>query len=165
MSTHQPSGGTNHHTADTLDTPPWARAESLQGRSQAESRSRTADRAAHTPADDTAQVSASPVLPAQGSPTINRDIDPALPAQPSPSHQTAVPTRPNRRRRLAQRLRILVTRTRAIAWKLVKLSGEEFVKGFANKAGAITALVLGVLVVAYTLGVNPADAVRRILGM
>ncbi|WP_326783074.1 hypothetical protein [Streptomyces sp. NBC_00151] len=54
---------------------------------------------------------------------------------------------------------------RALAWKLVKLSGEEFIKGFANKAGSITALVLGVVVVAYVLGVDPADAVRRILCM
>ncbi|MFF9810786.1 hypothetical protein ACF1G5_37865 [Streptomyces coeruleorubidus] len=96
---------------------------------------------------------------------MNRDIDPALPVQPSPGHQAAAPARPNRRRRLAQRLRIIAARTRAIAWKLVKLSGEEFVKGFANKAGAVTALVLGVLVVAHVLGVNPADAVRRMLGM
>ncbi|MEQ6028112.1 hypothetical protein SOM70_36780 [Streptomyces salinarius] len=43
---------------------------------------------------------------------------------------------------------MLVVRARALVWKLVKLSGEEFVKGFANKAGGITALALGVLVVA-----------------
>ncbi|MFI2636703.1 hypothetical protein ACH5A2_41105 [Streptomyces collinus] len=96
---------------------------------------------------------------------MNRDIDPALPVHPSPGHQAAVATRPNRRRRLAQRLRIIAARTRAIAWKVVKLSGEEFVKGFANKAGGITALVLGVIVVAYALGVDPAEAVRRMLGM
>ncbi|MFH9990524.1 hypothetical protein [Streptomyces luteogriseus] len=47
----------------------------------------------------------------------------------------------------------------------MKLSGEEFVKGFANKAGGITALVLGVIVVAYELGLDPAEAVRRMLGM
>ncbi|MET8894041.1 DDE-type integrase/transposase/recombinase [Streptomyces albogriseolus] len=40
-----------------LDTPPRARAAAPQGRSPAESRSWTADRAAHTPADDTTQVS------------------------------------------------------------------------------------------------------------
>ncbi|MER5295442.1 hypothetical protein ABT382_25725 [Streptomyces pharetrae] len=96
---------------------------------------------------------------------MNRDTDPVLPDQPSPDHQTAVSARPDRRRRLAQRLRIIAARTRAIAWKLVKLSGEEFVKGFANKAGAVTALVLGVVIVAHVLGVNPADAVRRMLGM
>ncbi|MFE9976032.1 hypothetical protein ACFYRD_36290 [Streptomyces hirsutus] len=97
---------------------------------------------------------------------MNRDVDPVLSDQPSPGHQAVVPAHPNRqRRRLVQRLRILAAHMRAIAWKLVKLSGEEFVKGFANKAGAVTALVLGVLVVAYVLGVDPADAVRRILGM
>ncbi len=47
----------------------------------------------------------------------------------------------------------------------MKLSGEEFVKGFANKAGAVTALVLGVVAVAYALGIDPAEAVRRMLGM
>ncbi|AXI91210.1 hypothetical protein SAM9427_36120 (plasmid) [Streptomyces sp. ETH9427] len=94
-----------------------------------------------------------------------RDVDPVLPAQPFPDHQAAVPARPYWRRRFVQRLRLLTARTRAITWKLVKLSGEEFVKGFANKAGAVTALILGVLVVAHVLGVNPADAVRRILGM
>ncbi|MCG8971467.1 hypothetical protein [Streptomyces sp. CL12-4] len=47
----------------------------------------------------------------------------------------------------------------------MKLSGEEFVKGFANKAGAVTALVLGVIVVAQVLGLDPTDAVRRILGV
>jgi hypothetical protein len=96
---------------------------------------------------------------------MNRDTDPVLPDQPSPDHRAAVSARPDRRRRLAQRLRIIAARTRAIAWKLVKLSGEEFVKGFANKAGAVTALVLGVVIVAHVLGVNPADAVRRMLGM
>ncbi len=37
--------------------------------------------------------------------------------------------------------------------------------GFANKAGAGTALVLGALLVAHMLGVDPTDAVRRILDM
>ncbi|MFJ6900555.1 hypothetical protein [Streptomyces hokutonensis] len=148
-----------------LETPPWARAEAPQGRSQAESR-RTADRAAHTHADDTTQVSAIPVLPAQRSPTMFRDIDPELPAQPSPDHQAAIPAHLNRSQRLAaQRLRIITARTRAIAWKLVKLSVEEFVKGFANKAGAITALALGAVAITYVLGVHPTDAVRRVLGM
>ncbi|MFJ9026702.1 hypothetical protein ACIRPU_43225 [Streptomyces sp. NPDC102259] len=96
---------------------------------------------------------------------MNRDVDPALPVQPSLGHQAAVPERPNRRRRLAQRLRIIAARTRAIAWKLVKLSGEEFVKGFANKAGATTALVLGAALVSWVLGLDPADVVRRVLGM
>ncbi|MPY49942.1 hypothetical protein [Streptomyces acidicola] len=164
MTTHQVAGGTHAPIAATLNTPPWARAETPQGRSQAESR-RTADRAAHTPADDTTRVSAFPALPAQRSPTMSRDIDPALPVQPSPGHQATTPASPNPSRRLAQRLRIMAARTRAIAWKLVKLSGEEYIKGFANKAGAITAPVLGVGAVAYVLGVDPADAVRRMLGM
>ncbi|WP_189152286.1 hypothetical protein [Streptomyces lacrimifluminis] len=95
-----------------------------------------------------------------------RDIDPELPMQPSPGQQASIPSRPTRwHRRLVQRLRIITARTRAIIWKLVKLSGEEFVKGFANKAGAITALVLGVVAIAYALGIDPADAVRRVLGM
>ncbi|MDQ0904693.1 hypothetical protein QFZ22_000678 [Streptomyces canus] len=96
---------------------------------------------------------------------MNRDVDPALPVQPSPGHQAAVPARTSRSRRLARRVRIIAARIRAIAWKLVKLSGEEFVKGFANKAGAVTALVLGAVAVAYALGIDPADAVRRVLGM
>jgi hypothetical protein len=81
---------------------------------------------------------------------MSRDIDPA---------------RPNRSRRLIRRLRVIAARTRVIAWKAVKLSGEEFVKGFANKAGAITALALSVIVGAYALGIDPADAVRRTLGV
>ncbi|MEV5089464.1 hypothetical protein AB0N18_16395 [Streptomyces griseoincarnatus] len=93
-----------------------------------------------------------------------RDIDPELPAQPCPDHQAAVPAGPNRSQRLARRLRIITARTRAIAWKLVKLSIKEFVKGFAKKAGAITASVVGVIVGAYALGIDPADAVRRMLG-
>lgn len=83
-------------------------------------------------------------------PTITRD---------HPCHQAPQATS------YARRLRIIAARMRALAWKLVKLSGEEFIKGFANKAGSITALVLGVVVVAYVLGVDPADAVRRILCM
>ncbi|MCX4625137.1 hypothetical protein [Streptomyces albogriseolus] len=110
-------------------------------------------------------MSAPLVLPAQRSPTTNRDVDPALSVQPSPGPQAAVRARPDRRRRFVQRLRLLAARTRAITWKLMKLSGQEFVKGFANKAGAVTALVLGVLVMAHVLGVEPADAIRRILGM
>jgi hypothetical protein len=38
-----------------------------------------------------------------------------------------VPARPDRCRRFVQRLRMLAAHTRAIAWKLVKLSGEEYV--------------------------------------
>ncbi|WP_327692400.1 hypothetical protein [Streptomyces sp. NBC_00459] len=96
---------------------------------------------------------------------MSRDIDPALPAQPCPDRRAAVLANPNRAHRLTRRLRIMTARMRAITWKLVTLSGEEFVKGFANKAGGIAALVLGVAVVAYVLGVDPDDAVRRMLGM
>ncbi|MCQ8195064.1 hypothetical protein [Streptomyces rugosispiralis] len=95
---------------------------------------------------------------------MHRDIDSALPVQPSLGHQAAVPANPSRSR-LARRLRLIAARARAIAWKLVKLSGEEFVKGFANKAGSITALVPGAVVVACMLGLDPADVVRRVLGM
>ncbi|MGW9400703.1 hypothetical protein [Streptomyces sp. NPDC055642] len=58
----------------------------------------------------------------------------------------------------------MTARTRVIAWKLVKLSGEECIKGLANQAGAVTTVVLGLLVVTHVLGLDPADAVRRILG-
>ncbi|MFG3480130.1 hypothetical protein ACGF3K_33630 [Streptomyces sp. NPDC047980] len=81
---------------------------------------------------------------------MSRDIDPVC---------------PDRSRRLIRRLRVIAARIRAIAWKAVKLSGEEFVKGFANKTGALAALALSVIVVAHVLGVDPADAVRRMLGM
>ncbi|MFE6946040.1 hypothetical protein [Streptomyces chartreusis] len=94
---------------------------------------------------------------------MSRDIDPELP--PSPGQQAFILACPTRSRRLIQRLRIITARTRAIIWKLVRLSGEEYVKGFANKAGAITALVLGVMAVAHVLGIDPAEAVRRVLGM
>lgn len=51
MTSHQTPGATPAPIAATLNTPTLGRAEALQGRSP-ESRSRTADRAAHTPADD-----------------------------------------------------------------------------------------------------------------
>ncbi|GGY73577.1 hypothetical protein GCM10010342_71770 [Streptomyces anulatus] len=98
MSTHQAPGAVNEPTGPTLNettgptlvaTPPWARVETPQGRSHAESSSRTADRAAHTPADDTTQVSAVLDPPAQGSSIMTRDNVPN-PAQPS----TSVPAQP-----------------------------------------------------------------------
>jgi hypothetical protein len=85
MTSRQTARATPAPIAATLNTPTLGRAETPQGRSPAESRSRTADRAAHTPADDTTQVSAPPVLPAQRSPTMNRDVDPVLADQPSPT--------------------------------------------------------------------------------
>lgn len=90
MSTHQTPGAVNDPTGPTLvTTPPWARVETPQGRSHAESRSRTADRAAHTPADDTTQVSAVLDPPAQGSSIMTRDNVP-IPTQPS----APAPTQP-----------------------------------------------------------------------
>lgn len=100
MSTHQAPGAVNEPTGPTLDettgptlvaTPPWARVETPQGRSHAESRSRTADRAAHTPADDTTQVSAVLDPPAQGSSIMTRDNVPT-PTQPSTSAPAQPPT-------------------------------------------------------------------------
>ncbi len=87
MTTHQAAGATNTPTAATLDTtPPWARAEApQQGRAHAESRSRTADRAAHTPADDTTQVSAVLDPSAQGSIIMTRDNVPAPVQPPDPA--------------------------------------------------------------------------------
>lgn len=85
---------------------------------------------------------------------MNRDTDPALPRPPG---HRARPTR-------TRRLRILVARLRALAWKLVRLSGEEFVKSFANKASGITAPALGAFGIAYLLGVDPGDAVRSMHG-
>ncbi len=89
MTTRQTPGATPAPIAATLNTPPWARAETPQGRSQAESRSRTADRAAHTPADDTTQVSAVLDLSAQGSSIMTRDNVPApvQPPDPAPAPQ------------------------------------------------------------------------------
>lgn len=103
MTRHQAPGGTPAPIAATLNTPPWARAKTLQGRSQAESRSRTADRKARsTPTRTTPhQVSADPDLSAQEGDIITRDNGPACtdPIQPSapaqapqqPAPRTGVP--------------------------------------------------------------------------
>lgn len=82
MTTRQAPGATPAPIAATLNTPPWARAEAPQGRARAESYSRTADRAAHAPADDTTQVSAVFDPSAQGSSLMTRDNDLAR-VQPS----------------------------------------------------------------------------------
>lgn len=86
MTTRQTAGGTHARIAASLETPPWARADAPQGRSQAESRSRTADReACTTPTRTTpAQVSAVLDSSAQGSSIMTRDNVPA-PVQP-PDH-------------------------------------------------------------------------------
>lgn len=97
MSTHQAPGAVNGPTGPTLNettgpspvaTPLWARVTTAQGRSHAESRSRTADRAAHTPADDTTQVSAVLDPPAQGSSIMTRDN---VPNPTPPVHIGATP--------------------------------------------------------------------------
>ena len=89
MTTRQTTEGSLAPIAATLNTPTLGRAETPQGRSQAESRSRTADRAAHTPADDTTQVSAVLDPSAQGSSIMTRDNVPApvQPPDPSPARQ------------------------------------------------------------------------------
>ncbi|MFE3270979.1 hypothetical protein [Streptomyces sp. NPDC059215] len=96
---------------------------------------------------------------------MNRDTHPALPVVPSPSAEAAAAAGPDRPRAFTRQLRVLAARGRAAAWKLVTASGTEFVKGFANKAGGLVALVLGALVIAYLLDIDPGDAVRSILGI
>ncbi|MFM9596581.1 hypothetical protein ACKI1J_42680 [Streptomyces scabiei] len=88
MTTRQTTEETPAPIAATLNTPTLGRAETPQGRSQAESRSRTADRAAHTPATYTTQVSAVLDPSAQGS-IMTRDNVPApvQPPDPSPARQ------------------------------------------------------------------------------
>jgi hypothetical protein len=82
MTTRKTPGATPAPIATTLNTPPWARAEALQGRSQAESR-RTADREALTTPTRTTPQQVSAVLDpsAQGSSIMTRDNVPA-PVQP-----------------------------------------------------------------------------------
>jgi len=65
MTNRNRAGAPNAPRTLILKMPPWAGAEAPRGRFQAES-SRTADRAAHTPADDTTQVSAVPAPPSSG---------------------------------------------------------------------------------------------------
>lgn len=84
MTTHQVSGAVDEPTDATLETPPWARAETPQGRSKAESRSRIADRAAHTPADDTTQVSAVSAPPPSRRIPMARDQHSPASAHPDP---------------------------------------------------------------------------------
>ncbi len=77
MTSRHAAGATPAPIAATLNTPTLGRAETPQGRSPAESRSRTADRAAYIPADDTTQVSAVLDPSAQGSSIMPRDNHPA----------------------------------------------------------------------------------------
>lgn len=55
-------------------------------------------------------------------------------------------------------MRVNTASMRAFAG-MVRVYGEEFVKGFANRILAITALVLGVVLVAHALSVDAANAV------
>ncbi|MFJ4917692.1 hypothetical protein [Streptomyces sp. NPDC088726] len=75
-------------------------------------------------------------------------MSPTDASQPTPA--------PNRSRRL----RVVGARLRALAWKAVKLTGEEAVKGFGNKAGALLAVATAVVVLAVILGVSPATLLR-----
>jgi hypothetical protein len=90
MTTRQTPGATPAPIAATLNTPPWARATTPQGRSQAESR-RTADREALTTPTRTTPQQVSAVLDssAQGSSIMTRDNVPA-PVQPPVPQQPAV---------------------------------------------------------------------------
>src|SRR5437763_1702934 len=85
MTTHQVAGGTDAPIAATLMTPPWARAETPQGRSQVES-SRTADREARTTSTRTTprQVSAVPVPPPRRRLPMSRDPHSPVPARSEP---------------------------------------------------------------------------------
>jgi hypothetical protein len=86
MTTHQTPGATPAPIAATVNTPPWARAEAPQGRSQAES-SRTADREALTTPTRTTPPQVSAVLDpsAQGSSIMTRDNVPAPVQPPDPA--------------------------------------------------------------------------------
>lgn len=90
MTTHQAPRATPAPIAATLNTPPWARAEAPQGRSQVES-SRTADREARTTPTRTTPRQVSAVLDpsAQGSSIMTRDNvpTPVQPPDPSPVPQ------------------------------------------------------------------------------
>lgn len=66
---------------------------------------------------------------------------------------------------MRKRSRLLSVQLRAGVWKVVKLLGTEFLKGFANKIGGTAAMVLCILGIAYMLGIDPGNAVRAILGI
>jgi hypothetical protein len=87
MTTRQTPGATPAPIAATLNTPPWARAEAPQRRSQVESRSRTADCEALTTSTRTTPRQVSAVLDpsAQGSSIMTRDNVPAPIQPPDPA--------------------------------------------------------------------------------
>ncbi|MFD9289673.1 hypothetical protein ACFWBV_15560 [Streptomyces sp. NPDC060030] len=69
------------------------------------------------------------------------------------SPPTPAPTR-------SRRLRVVGARLRALAWKAVKLAGEEAVKGFGNKAGSFLAVAVAVVILAMILGISPTTLLR-----
>ena len=87
MTSRQTPGATPAPIAVTLNTPPWARADAPQGRFQAESRSRTADREARAIPTRTTPPQVSAVLDpsAQGSSIMTRDNVPVPVRQPDPA--------------------------------------------------------------------------------
>jgi hypothetical protein len=87
MTSRQTPEATPAPIAATLNTPPWARAETPQGRSSVESRSRTADREARTTPTRTTPPQVSAVLDssAQGSSIMTRDNVPAPVQPPDPA--------------------------------------------------------------------------------
>ncbi|MGA5558933.1 hypothetical protein [Streptomyces lavendulocolor] len=52
------------------------------------------------------------------------------------------PAQPNRRQRLARRIRIGGARLRPLAWKGVRLTARQFLAGFGYTAGAAAAAEL-----------------------
>ncbi|MGV2916339.1 hypothetical protein [Streptomyces alfalfae] len=87
----------------------------------------------------------------------------------SPSDAPQPTPEPSRSSRLARRLRIIGARLRALAWNAVKITGEEAIKGFGNKAGSFLAIALAVIVLAVFLGISPTTLLRaaaeRALGL
>ncbi|MER6342589.1 hypothetical protein ABT258_37690 [Streptomyces tendae] len=71
---------------------------------------------------------------------------------------------PRQLHRLVRRMRINTASLRGLAG-MVRVYGEEFVEGFANRVVAIAALVPGVGLVAYAPSVDAANAVPHVLGM
>jgi hypothetical protein len=106
MTTRQAPGATLAPIAATLNTPPWARAETPQGRSQAESR-RTADREAFTtPTRKTPPQVSAGNSSAQGSSIMTRgQRSRARPAARGPARLAAARCRCQPCRRDSQRHR------------------------------------------------------------
>ncbi|MEU6120243.1 hypothetical protein ABZ840_37605 [Streptomyces sp. NPDC047117] len=75
-----------------------------------------------------------------------------------------IPARP-RGRPLARRCRVLAARLRAALWRCVTLYGVDFGKGFACKAGMLTAAGVGLYFVRLWLGVPLDVLIRARLGL